>query len=98
MDLFEMKMDSISRLTQVNIDLNKITSREVADHFPRFSDVLERIIEQVLEQINPDANTTKVDIMGPEELACEAMQYDDGDVDGYQGQLSISITETFPCK
>ena len=92
-----MKLDTISRVTDVNIDLNEIAGREVADHLPQFSDVIEKILKQVLEQIAYPGETVEVDIMTPEEMANEAAQYEDGP-GSFQGQLSISITETFPCK
>jgi len=89
-----MKPDSISRLSCVCIDLNEITSGEVADHLSQFSDVIAKIIEQVLEATG---NPAKVEIMTPEDMACEAAQYGD-DHNTFKGQLSINITETFPCK
>ncbi len=90
-----MKPDSISRLSCVCIDLNEIAGREIADHLPQFSDVIAKIIEQVLEATG---NPAKVEIMTPEDMACEAMQHGDDDGKSYAGQLSINITETFPCK
>lgn len=95
-----MKFDTISRVTDVTIDLNEIADREVADHLPQFSDVIEKILKQVLEQIAYPGETVEVDIMTPEEMASEAYlaQQLDDDPLVTQGQLFISITETFPCK
>ncbi len=93
-------INSISRITDVNIDLNEIAGHEVADHLPQFSDVLEKILKQVLEQIADPGETVEVDIMTSEEMASEAdlAQQLDEDPLVTQGQLFISITETFPCK
>ncbi len=96
-----MKPDTISRVTDVNIDLNEMAGREVADHLPQFSDVIEKILKQVLEQIAYPGETVEVDIMTPEEMASEAeMQQhpEPNNSASTQGQLFISITETFPCK
>ncbi len=95
-----MDINSISRLTHVTVNLNEITSGEVADHLPQFSDVIEKIIEQVLENMGGPGDQIKVDIMNPEQMAIESEihKHPDEEPINAQGHLYISICETFPCK
>lgn len=90
-----MDMKSIGRISSLTIDLNEITSGEVADHLPQFSDVLEKILEQVLNHV--DDRSATVQIMSREDMIEEAVLHGE-EPNTAAGLLYIEITEIFPCK